>query len=126
LLVRDDVRARLLDALFGAEEEFDYSSVTEPVVPGGDPIGTAAAPDAAATAADEPGGDASDQATDGDPPEVARVVAPSPKAWKETAAEPPAQSGSVDAGEQASDTAPPAPPSDWWAPGESTAGPNDG
>jgi hypothetical protein len=30
LLVREDVRNQLLDLLFGAEEEFDYSSLTEP------------------------------------------------------------------------------------------------
>ncbi|HEX2702374.1 MAG TPA: hypothetical protein VHM72_02945, partial [Solirubrobacteraceae bacterium] len=30
LVLNEDLRSQLLDALFGAEEEFDYSSVTEP------------------------------------------------------------------------------------------------
>jgi hypothetical protein len=34
LVTKDDLRSRLLDALFGPEEEFEYDSVTEPVAPG--------------------------------------------------------------------------------------------
>jgi hypothetical protein len=37
LLVSEDLRNQLLDALFGAEEEFDYSSLTEPPSPGTSP-----------------------------------------------------------------------------------------
>jgi hypothetical protein len=39
LLFNEDVRGRVLDALFGAEEEFDYSSVTEPPSPTTPPHG---------------------------------------------------------------------------------------
>src|ERR1700733_2880965 len=35
--VKPQVRNRLLDALFGPEEQFDYDSLTEPVAPGLDP-----------------------------------------------------------------------------------------
>lgn len=33
LAVSDDLRSKLLDALFGAEEEFDYTSNTSPAAP---------------------------------------------------------------------------------------------
>src|SRR5471032_1373295 len=36
LLVKQDVRNKLLDLLFGAEEEFNYSSITEPPEPPSD------------------------------------------------------------------------------------------
>jgi hypothetical protein len=39
LLFNEDVRSRVLDALFGAEEEFDYNSVTEPESPATPPHG---------------------------------------------------------------------------------------
>jgi hypothetical protein len=42
LLVSEDLRNQLLDALFGAEEEFDYSSLTEPPAPGTSPEYSAA------------------------------------------------------------------------------------
>ena len=35
VLLNEDLRNQLLDLLFGAEEEFDYSSLTEPPVPEG-------------------------------------------------------------------------------------------
>jgi hypothetical protein len=37
LLVSRELRSRLLDALFGAEEEFDYASLTEPATPASRP-----------------------------------------------------------------------------------------
>jgi hypothetical protein len=37
LLVSRELRSRLLDALFGAEEEFDYTSLTEPATPASRP-----------------------------------------------------------------------------------------
>ncbi|MGD0197036.1 MAG: hypothetical protein ABSC56_03885 [Solirubrobacteraceae bacterium] len=37
VVLRDDLRNQLLDVLFGAEEEFDYTSLTEPPVPSGPP-----------------------------------------------------------------------------------------
>jgi hypothetical protein len=36
LLLSDDLRSQLLDKLFGAEEEFSYSSLTEPPAPAAD------------------------------------------------------------------------------------------
>jgi hypothetical protein len=41
LLANEDFRNQMLDMLFGAEEEFDYSSITEPATPGGDQAGAA-------------------------------------------------------------------------------------
>jgi hypothetical protein len=32
LVTKEDLRSRLLDAVFGPEEQFEYDSVTEPVV----------------------------------------------------------------------------------------------
>jgi len=40
LVTKDDLRSRLLDAVFGPEEQFEYDSVTEPVAPGIEPEGT--------------------------------------------------------------------------------------
>ena len=37
VLISDDLRNQLLDMLFGAEEEFDYSSLTEPPEPAAPP-----------------------------------------------------------------------------------------
>ena len=37
VLVKGDLRNQLLDLLFGAEEEFDYSTLTEPPEPSGPP-----------------------------------------------------------------------------------------
>jgi hypothetical protein len=56
LLVSEDLRNQLLDALFGAEEEFDYSSLTEPPAPGTSP-GHSAEADAEDEDEDEDGGD---------------------------------------------------------------------
>jgi hypothetical protein len=41
--VSEDLRNKVLDALFGAEEEFDYTSTTSPPAPAPapDPAGTA-------------------------------------------------------------------------------------
>jgi hypothetical protein len=41
VLLNEDLRNQLLDALFGAEEEFDYSSTTAPAEPA--PVATPAA-----------------------------------------------------------------------------------
>ena len=37
LALSEGLRKKLLDALFGAEEEFDYTSTTTPVVPTPEP-----------------------------------------------------------------------------------------
>jgi len=39
----EELRSKVLDMLFGAEEEFDYSSTTAPVEPAPAPVGTPAA-----------------------------------------------------------------------------------
>jgi hypothetical protein len=57
LLVSEDLRNQLLDALFGAEEEFDYSSLTEPPAPGTSPEHSAAEAEAEAEDEDETGGE---------------------------------------------------------------------
>jgi len=41
LVVSEDLRSKVLDLLFGSEEEFDYSSTTAPAEPA--PVPTAAA-----------------------------------------------------------------------------------
>ena len=41
LVLSEDLRAKVLDLLFGAEEEFDYSSTTAPAEPA--PVGASAA-----------------------------------------------------------------------------------
>jgi len=97
LLVNEDLRNQLLDALFGAEEEFHYSSVTEPPVPGNSPapsvsgepppvsLWTDPATDDDATgplAADEPA------PSDWTSTRVPRAVAPSPAAWAASSTEP--------------------------------------
>jgi hypothetical protein len=156
LLVRDDVRARVLDLLFGAEEEFDYSSVTEPVVPGSEAVAAAAAADTVvAPASSTPVED--EDAAPSDPPPAddqkasARTVAPSPAAWGHVPDEPTAQtlsdkpaskkpatkkpagkkpaSEEPDADADTGDAAagdPPVPPSDWWTPGEGAGSASDG
>ena len=40
LALSADLRSKLLDALFGAEEEFDYTSTTAPATPAPEPIST--------------------------------------------------------------------------------------
>jgi hypothetical protein len=108
LLVNDDLRNQLLDALFGAEEEFDYSSVTEPPVPGnppapsdsGEPLATSpwtgpATEDVAADprAADEPA------PRDWASARLPRAVAPSPAAWAASSTEPVPAPDAPDSGE---------------------------
>ena len=39
LALSESLRSKVLDALFGAEEEFDYSSTTAPATPAPDPVG---------------------------------------------------------------------------------------
>ena len=41
LVVSEDLRSKVLDLMFGAEEEFDYSSTTAPAEPA--PVATPAA-----------------------------------------------------------------------------------
>jgi hypothetical protein len=41
LAVSEDLRKKVLDALFGAEEEFEYTSTTAPVTPAPDTAGSA-------------------------------------------------------------------------------------
>ena len=43
LVLSEDLRNKLLDALFGAEEEFDYTSTTTPAAPAPSPTPTGAA-----------------------------------------------------------------------------------
>jgi hypothetical protein len=43
LVLSEDLRSKVLDMLFGAEEEFDYSSTTAPVEPAPAPVATPAA-----------------------------------------------------------------------------------
>ena len=43
LALSEDLRNKLLDALFGAEEEFDYTSTTAPPAPAPSPTPTGAA-----------------------------------------------------------------------------------
>ncbi len=43
LVTKEDVRSRLLDVLFGPEEQFEYDSVTEPMAPGIEPKDAASA-----------------------------------------------------------------------------------
>jgi hypothetical protein len=141
LAFNEDLRNKLLDMLFGAEEEFDYSSVTEPPAPAAPAAATepwvrpaehapapapglAPHPEAqAAPASDSP-------PIDPDAPTVARAdpapqrggasVAPSPAAWRAAAAE----DAKAANGEQASPRAasapaksiPPEPPRGWWTP----------
>ena len=47
LVTKEDLRSRLLDAVFGPEEQFEYDSVTEPVAPGIEPEGAAMFPQGA-------------------------------------------------------------------------------
>jgi hypothetical protein len=119
LLVRDDVRGRVLDVLFGAEEEFDYHSVTEPVLPGSDAVAAAAAADASPPVAGEDGQAAGDQAGG------LRAVAPSPAAWRHAPDEQPATEADPDVNDPAA-AEPPAPPRDWWTPGEGAGSATDG
>jgi hypothetical protein len=48
LVTKEDLRSRLLDAVFGPEEQFEYDSVTEPVAPGIELEGAAMFPQSAA------------------------------------------------------------------------------
>jgi hypothetical protein len=41
LALSEGLRSKLLDMLFGSEEEFDYSSTTVPVTPAPEPVGAA-------------------------------------------------------------------------------------
>jgi len=43
LVLSEDLRSKVLDMLFGAEEEFDYSSTTAPAEPAPAPVATPAA-----------------------------------------------------------------------------------
>jgi hypothetical protein len=108
LLVSEDLRNQLLDVLFGAEEEFDYNSVTDPIVPGSETLAddeAHAVPDAHDDASEPPLAD---------PAPPARV-SPSPSAWEDPSTEVPAADADADA--------PPAPPRDWWSPGEASPPP---
>src|SRR5580700_4671155 len=55
IAVKPQVRNRLLDALFGPEEQFDYESLTEPATPGLDPNDVAAGWPPPAAADDDDG-----------------------------------------------------------------------
>ena len=62
LAVSSDLRNKVLDALFGAEEEFDYTSTTTPATPPPPPAPAPAAPVAASASATD------SDATTADPP----------------------------------------------------------
>jgi hypothetical protein len=134
LLLSGEVRNRLLDLLFGAEEEFDYRSVTEPIVPG-TPSAAEVPGDATApwvtSAVETP----DETAEVPEPPPAApwapRAVAPSPAAWGET---PPAGTETpppivvdvpTQSGGAPDSPAPPAPPRDWWSPDSASSAPTD-
>ncbi|MGD0981610.1 MAG: hypothetical protein ABR946_09045, partial [Solirubrobacteraceae bacterium] len=125
LLLNEDLRNQLLNALFGAEEEFSYSSVTEPLAEEtrpddiSEPWVRAAAPSAPTGPGSEPAvADAEDATTpDGDSPWTEGVgrpasVSPSPAAWRAAAEE--AESAQADAESDA-----PEPPSEAEAEAES-------
>ena len=114
LLLSEDLRNQLLDALFGAEEEFSYSSVTEPPAEEtrpddvSEPWVRAAAPEAPAAPAAEPAVDEAEDATtlDDDSPWTEGVgrpasVSPSPAAWRAAAEE--AESAQAEVDSQASE-----------------------
>ena len=97
LLVNEDLRNQLLDALFGAEEEFHYSSVTEPPVPGNSPAPSVSGepplvsswtdPATEDYAADPPAAD-EPAPSDWTSTRAPRAVAPSPAAWAASSTEP--------------------------------------
>jgi len=99
LAAKPEVRNRLLDALFGPEEEFEYESVTEPVAP---PIAAEQAPPAApadfftATAplSSEPEGPEAEQAGGEPSPDDAPAQPPAPmyERWSRSELDTPAPS----------------------------------
>ena len=96
LLSREDVRNRVLDLLFGAEEEFNYSSLTDPPMPAADhspsePWVRASEPAAEPEAGPQDGSaDLSSEDPGDEPASPTRLtsIAPSPADWR--AAETPA------------------------------------
>jgi hypothetical protein len=100
LVVKPEVRNRLLDALFGPEEQFEYDSVTEPVAPpivpdqraGGEHVaaGAAATPDWQPPAEDSSHGYAEQEPEAPDGPLRAgagdETPAPASEPWKAPAA----------------------------------------
>jgi hypothetical protein len=149
LLLNEDVRGHLLDALFGAEEEFDYSSMTEPPTPATPPDGSsptepwvrpvahAAPPDVAAPAKPDANGEAPNAlVADAASPRSESAargtasISPSPAAWRAAAAEDepdrarPAKQTLAGDGDSA--TGPPGLPADWWSPSAGSTDPLDG
>jgi hypothetical protein len=145
LFVNEDLRNRLLDVLFGAEEEFDYSTLTDPPAPSGPPRDPAEpfvrtstqapvteAVDDSAAAQEPSTGEPASQDAEGEPAQDAeaepllRSIAPSPAAWRAAAAaaeeervlasETPHEPGTRSAGPRSE---PPAPPVGWWSPTKS-------
>ena len=149
LLVNEDLRGRLLDILFGAEEEFDYSTLPDPPVPSGPPeVSTepfvrsqpsdAPAESAESSPSDEP--EARAEKAEPEQPQTAEdelgevdagaeaperiSIAPSPAAWRAAAA-----AAEAEASESRLPRAepriadelrdPPAPPQAWWLPTKS-------
>jgi hypothetical protein len=139
LLLNEDVRNHVLDAVFGAEEEFDYSSVTEPPTPATPPDGASpSAPWVRSVESEEPAEAPKDSTDDDDSveessapqanveaPRATSSISPSPAAWRAAAAE-------DDRLQQASGSAsdsiatPPSPPRDWWSPSARAIDPLDG
>jgi hypothetical protein len=135
LVLNEDLRSQVLDALFGAEEEFTYSSVTEPSNPASPPetpsqpwVRSEARDADVASEPDPPDDDffpGSDPVVGAeDTPRANSTIAPSPAAWRaaadeqaadqpsppRTAPEPTVQS------EARVDIGPPTPPPAWWRP----------
>jgi len=126
VLLNEEMRGHLLDLLFGAEEEFNYSSVTEPPPPqpGGAPsptepwVRTPIAPDEPPTSDVPQDGEVALGAADVQA-RGSSSIAPSPAAWRASAGH---DEVGVDATPPSVTGAPPQPPRDWWAPtGESAA-----
>jgi hypothetical protein len=143
LVLSEDVRNQLLDALFGAEEEFDYSSLTEPPEPSKPPehspsepfVRTPAKADDVApaepfvrTTSDAEAVTQSDADADSDPapvtPRVTSSIAPSPADWRAAAAaagdgphsDSPARSDEGPRTSSEDRSEPPRPPAEWWSP----------
>jgi hypothetical protein len=146
LLLSDDVRSHVLNVLFGAEEEFNYSSVTEPATPahGGSPVEpwVGSAPSAASAdlrptvasdvadggAASPPQADAPSARADANA-RAAATISPSPAAWRASAGDGGQDSadsiirGPVTATQGDAASGPPAVPQGWWSPSSTRVDP---
>lgn len=139
LLLNEDARNHLLDAVFGAEEEFDYSSVTEPPTPATPPdgasasepwVGSAEREEPVSAPEDSPGEDESGEESSApearaDAPRATTSISPSPAAWRAAAVEDDRVQGAPASLSESIGT-PPSPPRDWWSPSARAIDPLDG